>query len=166
MLSSFGKEKKAAMQNYKAFVDGVDSETLENPAKDIVGGFILGDSDFVNWVKETFLSKRDDEDEIPQLRRLKPRVSVGAIVQAVCASFGSSEKQIREKGRKGNKAKDIAIYLARDLSRLSCKELGHFFGGISGAAITVRYTYVATGIERDIKLNRQLKRIRKQILNN
>ena len=166
LLSSFGKEKKAAMQNYKAFVDGVDSETLENPAKDIVGGFILGDSDFVDWVKETFLSKRDDEDEIPQLKRLKPRVSVGAIVQAVCASFGSSEKQIREKGRKGNKAKDIAIYLARDLSRLSCKELGHFFGGISGAAIIVRYTHVATGIERDRKLNRQLKRVRKRILNN
>jgi REP element-mobilizing transposase RayT len=166
LLSSFGKKKKAAMQNYEAFVDGVDSDTLENPAKDLVGGFILGDSDFVNWVKETFLSKRNDEDEIPQLKRLKPQVTVDAIVQAVCASFGSSEKQIREKGRKGNKARDIAIYLARDLSRSSCKELGHFFGSISGAAITVRYNHVTTEMQGDRRLNRQLKRIRKQILNN
>jgi len=59
LLWSFGKKKKAAMQNCKAFVDGVDSETLESPAKDIVGGFILGDSDFVNRaVIKTFFANK------------------------------------------------------------------------------------------------------------
>lgn len=166
LLSGFGKNKKAAVQNYKAFVEEVDSKFLENPAKNLVGGFILGDSDFVNWVKETFLSKRDDENEIPQLKQLKPRLTLDAIIQNICASLESSEKQIREKGRKGNKARDVAIYFARDMSGLSCKEIGNFFGGISGAAITARYNHVAREVERDRKLKRELTKIRRQILNN
>ena len=36
LLPNFGKKKKLAIQNYKAFVDEVDSKTLENPAKNIV----------------------------------------------------------------------------------------------------------------------------------
>ncbi|NVM21363.1 MAG: transposase [Desulfobacterales bacterium] len=166
LLSTFGKKRKAAAQNYKAFVDEVDGKTLEDPAKDLVGGFILGDSDFVNWVKESLLSNKNDEKEIPQLKQLKPRVSLDAIIQSICASFGSTEKQIREKGRKGNKARDFAIYLARDLTGSSCKELGNFFGDVSGAAITVRYKYIARQAKRDRKLTRELKKIKGQILNN
>ena len=73
--------------------------------------------------------------------------------------------QIWQKGRKGNKARDIAIYLARDLGGLSCKELGGFFGGISGPAITVRYNHVARKMKRDRKLSRELKKIKERIIN-
>ncbi len=165
LLWSFAKKKKVARMKYTAFVDEVDSKTLENPAKNLVGGFILGDSDFVNWVKETFLSARNDEDEIPQLKRLKPRTSLNAIVQAVSGSFGSSRKHICEKGRKGNWARDIAIYLARDLSGLTGRELGDFFG-ISAPGITVRYNHVAREMKRDRKVGGQLEKIRKRIINN
>ena len=91
-----------------------------------IGGFILGSSDFVSWVKDTFLSNRDDENEIPQPRRLKPRVTLDAIVQNICGTFGGSEKGILEKGRKDKKARDITIYFARDPSRVRCKEVGNF----------------------------------------
>jgi thermostable 8-oxoguanine DNA glycosylase len=130
-----------------------------------VGGFILGSSDFVSWVKDTFLSNRDDEDEIPQLRRLKSRVTLDARVQNICGTFGGSEKQIPVKGRKDKKARDIAIYFARDLSGVGCKEVGNFLGGISGAAITVRYNHVARKIKRHTKLNREAKKIKKHIRN-
>ena len=54
--------------------------------------------DFVNWVKETFLSIRNDEKEIPQLKRLKPKVSLETILQAVSDEFGCSKEMILEKG--------------------------------------------------------------------
>lgn len=65
LLSNFGESKKEARRSYKDFVQGADYKTLENLHKQVIGGFILGDLDFVNWVKETFLSSRQDDKEIP-----------------------------------------------------------------------------------------------------
>jgi hypothetical protein len=165
VLSYFGTERKEAIKTYRAFVEGVDVETLENPEKQAVGGFIMGDEDFVRWVKDRFLSTRDDEKEIPQLRKLKPRINLETIVQAVCDEVGCREEQIREKGRKGNQARELAIYLARDLSGVSGRELGEFFGGVSGAAVTVRYNQVNRAMARDKGLKRQVDRIKERILN-
>jgi hypothetical protein len=67
-----------------------------------VGGFILGSSDFVNWVKETFLANRSEEREIPQLTELKPKLSAGQVVAAVCDEFDCNTDLILQKGRKIN----------------------------------------------------------------
>ncbi|MBW2651064.1 MAG: transposase [Deltaproteobacteria bacterium] len=166
MLAIFGKDKKEAVNNYRDFVEEIEIKTLENPEEDIIGGFILGDIDFVNWVKNTCLSTRHDEKEIPQLRKLKPKVSLETILQAVSDESGYSEKEIREKGRKGNRPRDIAIYLARDISGVACGGLGDYFGGVSGAAITVRYNKIAGKMAEDESLKRKIARIRGRIVNN
>ena len=92
LLSNFGKSKKAAKRNYKEFVEGVDIKTLENPNRMVAEGFILGDTDFVNWIKGKFLSARKDEKEIPQLKKLKPRVPLETVANAVCEEFGCNEE--------------------------------------------------------------------------
>jgi hypothetical protein len=43
-----------AAGNYQDFVEKINIAEVENPAGNLVGGFILGSSDFVNWVKEWF----------------------------------------------------------------------------------------------------------------
>ena len=68
LLSLFGQSRRNAAKNYRDFVEKVDIANLENPAKDITGGFILGGVEFVNWVKESFLSNQREKMEIPQLR--------------------------------------------------------------------------------------------------
>jgi hypothetical protein len=55
LLATFGRKKKEAVNNYKAYVEGIEIKALKDPEEDIIGGFILGDIDFVNWVKDTFL---------------------------------------------------------------------------------------------------------------
>ena len=52
--------------NQRVTVEKINIAEVENPAGDRVGGFILGSSDFVNWVKETFLADRSEKREIPQ----------------------------------------------------------------------------------------------------
>jgi len=87
LLSNFGKRTKEAERNYKNFVEGADIKTLENPNRQLYTGFILGNSDFVKWAKETFLSGRKDEKEIPQLKKLKPKVQIETVLKAVCEEF-------------------------------------------------------------------------------
>jgi REP element-mobilizing transposase RayT len=165
LLSNFGKNKEEARKSYREFVEGVDINTLKDPSKKLAGGFILGDTDFVNWVKETFLCKRDDEKEIPQLRKLKPRVAPEIIVEHVSEAFNIEVAKIQKKGSKRNKAREVAIYLGRELSRLSCNELGDFFGGVSGALITMMNRRITQEIDRNRQLKNKIEKIKDQIFN-
>ena len=165
MLSHFAGGKRKTAKNFEDFVEEVDLKTLENPGKRLTAGLILGGTDFVSWVKETFLSGREDEKGIPQLRELKPRVPPGTILQAVCREFGCTEEQVLTRGRKKNKAREIAIHLARDLTGLSCKELGMYFDGVSGALISIMHNRILGEATRNKKLTGRLEKIKKAIFN-
>lgn len=165
LLSIFGKNRKESKRNYKDFVEGADIKTLENPNRQAIQGFILGESDFVNWVKEAFLSGRQDEKEIPQLMKLKPKIPLKTVVNSVCEEFYCTEEQIITKGRKKNKAREVAIYLARDMSGMSCKDLGNNFGGVSGALITIMYNRIAAEAAQNRRFKRRIEKVKKRILN-
>ena len=121
--------------------------------------------DFVNWLKGTFLSGRQDEKEISKLKKLKLRVQLKTVANAVCEEFDCNEEQIITKGRKKNKAREVAIYIARNVSGLSCKDLGEYFGGVSGALITMMHNRIADESMRIKRLERRMDRIKNQIFN-
>ena len=100
LLRQFGRGKKEAIKNYRDFVEKIDFNTLENPEKDLISGYILGSADFVQWVKETHLYSRADEKEIPQLRELKSKIDVERIIDEVADEFNCSRYMILSKGRK------------------------------------------------------------------
>jgi len=165
LLSNFSEKRKEAMQRYRAFVEGVDMTTQKNPNKEIVGSFILGREHFVKWVKETFLLGRDDNKEIPQLKQLKTRGDPGRVVDEVCKEFGCSLEQVLKKGTKRNTAREVGIYLSKELSGLTCRDLGIFFGGVSGALITMTANRIANRQIREQALEERIEKIKRQILN-
>jgi len=73
---------------------------------------------------------------------------------------------IVQKGRKKNEARDVAIYLSRELTGKGGVELGNYFGNISGAGITVRYSRLSEQIQSNQKLMRRIKRVKSRIANN
>nr|CAI64357.1 hypothetical protein [uncultured archaeon] len=86
------------------------------------------------------------------------------LLQEVCREFDCSDGQIREKGRKRNKTRAIAIYMARDLTGLSCKDLGSYFGGVCGASITMNYNRIAGEIARNRRLKGRSNSIKNRLL--
>ena len=69
-----------------------------------------------------------------------------------------------QKGRHRKQERGMAIFLARDFSGISGKELGRHFG-VSGAAITMRYNHISKEIATDQKLRKLAEKIKKHILN-
>lgn len=163
LLSHFGGNKREAKRKYKDFVEHIDIKRIENPDNHITEGFILGNADFIHWVKETFLSERQEEKEIPQLKKLKPKVKPDRVVQAVCQGFNCNSGQVITKGRKKNRAREVAIYLAKDMSGLSGKDLGMYFGGVSGALITIMYNRTAQKMTQNRRLRNKIRRIKQNI---
>lgn len=60
---------------YRDFLTAeIEQETLD--IKDIMKkDFIVGNNDFIDWVKETFIKNREEDEEIPILRQLKERIT-------------------------------------------------------------------------------------------
>jgi putative transposase len=162
LLSLFGKDK----ERYRQFVEKVHNDDLEDPSKDVVGGLILCSTEFVDWIKNAFLDKQADNKEQPQLKSLKPRISAENLIPFICAEFSCEPESIIRKGSKNNCARDVAIYLSREMTSDSGVELGQFFGGISGAGVTVRYNHIKKRLLTDRKLKRQLSKIKSRIVNN
>jgi hypothetical protein len=75
--------------------------------------------------------------------------------------------QSRRAGAKKNTARDVAIYLAWELSvKKSGVDLGRYFGNICGAAVTARYKHISVQISRNRRLKGRVNRVMNRILNN
>ncbi len=165
LLSIFGKRKRQAIKNYRSFVEDTDIKDLEDPFEKVIEGIFLGGPDFIEWAKTSFLSNQAENKELPQLKALKSKTPVETILHVVSNEFSCSQEHLVEKGRKRNRARDVAIYLSRNYSGITCNDLGQVFGGISGAAITMKYKQMSEEIPRDKRLKVKVKKVREQILN-
>ncbi len=72
-------------------------------------------------------------------------------------AYSCNEEAIIKKSRKNNRIHDMAIYLVRNLSGLSCKNLRTHLGGISGAVVT---NIITKEMEQYKKLNNELKELK------
>lgn len=162
LLSLFGNNRK----RYRQFVEDVQKEKVANPSKDVVHGLILGSVGFVDWIKTTFLDKMDKSKEKPQLKNLRPSIEADNIIQFVCDEFGCEKETVIQKGLKKNIARDVAIFLSRQMTGDSGVAFGQRFGGICGAGITVRCNHLRDQLEKDRKLKRQVSKIKGRIINN
>lgn len=84
-----------------------------------------------NAGESIFRSKRDRE-------KLLAYLGQGVSFEAVATEFGCDKDSILLKGHKKNAARDVAIYLAREMTGESGKKLGERFGGISGSGVTMQ----------------------------
>ena len=78
---------------------------------------------------------------------------------------GLEGRKGRKEGKK-NLPRDIAIYLARDLTGETTVMLGKKFGNILEAAISQRHIAFEEQMNKTKSINRQMMRIREKILDN
>ena len=60
---------------------------------------------------------------------------------------------------------EVATYFARALSGLSGRDLGLYFGGVSGALISVVHKRIAQKATQNKQFKKKLEKIKEQILN-
>jgi putative transposase len=162
ILGGFAATVKSAQRRYAEYL----AQPAGDPFADVVAGSILGSPTFTEWVKNTFLSRRSVEPEIPALKVLQTRPAVPRIVQAVARYYDVAPEMLLAPGGKRNHRRDVAICLAREFSGLHCRELGRCFGGIGGPAVTMRCRAILRHAAQDRQLAKDLDRLRRTLQNN
>ena len=163
VLSGFGRRSKTQRQRYRQYVSEADPD---NPSVDVVGGLLLGSEAFGAWARNTFLRTRQKNPQVSGLEKLRPKPQAETIIRCVAKHFHVKESQIIRRGAKKNLPRDIAIYLARELSGNSARDLGQCFGEVSGAAISARRKYSEQVITKNRKLRTEVDEIGSTIIDN
>jgi REP element-mobilizing transposase RayT len=159
-LSYFSKHRKRAVRAYREFVEAAEGKE-ENPFAAMEAGLLLGKGPFKAKVLRRIEKMKVDE-EIPQARRLRKRVSVDAVIKACQLFYGRNRKALVERVR-GNEGRQVAIYLAKILSGEKGKEIGRHFG-IKGPAVSDAIKRIEGRLEKESQLRERIEFLRGRIL--
>jgi putative transposase len=162
ILGGLARTVMAGQRRYAEYL----AQPAGDPFAEVVAGAILGSPTFTEWVKNTFLSRRSADPEIPALKVLQARPSVPKIVEALARYYDVAPETLLTPGGKRNHRRDVAICLAREFSGLHCRDLGRFFGGIGGPAVTMRCRAILRHAAQDRQLAKDLDRLRHALPNN
>ena len=152
-LSYFSKRRNRAVRGYREFVEA-DEGKDENPFGKIEAGILLGEGAFKEKVLRLIERMKVDE-EIPQTKRLRKRVSIDAVIKACQLFYGKNRKALVERAR-GNEGRQVAIYLAKIVSGEKGKEIGRHFG-IKGSAVSDAIKRIEARLDKESQLRRRIE---------
>ena len=148
VLGYFGEKESIAQKRYKNYVNALVGQEYDSPLKDVVSSTLLGNADFISYIKETFLSDGEPDKDLPALKELAPKASVEDILDAVEGSLGNDAKL----------ARSVKMYLCQKYTAEKLKVLGKHFGiGESGVSQASRR--VSQWMGKDKKLRREIEKL-------
>lgn len=121
---------------------------------------LLGSSEFVERMKKLLQGDRREQTGIR--RALAGTVSWETITSAVSKVWGQDWELLR--AGYGNGALAAALYLARNHSDKTLRELGELAGGMQYPAVTMAIRRLATRLESDKNLAKKIKRLNRMLL--
>ena len=143
-------------QRYKEFVhEGIKGE-VKNPLNKADSSIILGKKQYIDWIKQKYINKKDKDRDVPQIEQLKRKCSIEQI-----KTFTEKILEVNYKEKRR-----IALFLCHQYSGRSLKEIGNEFGQISQAAVTQNSIRVRNKIKEDINLRNKIEKLEEIILQN
>ncbi|MGZ5554657.1 MAG: hypothetical protein ACXW3H_02740, partial [Candidatus Aminicenantales bacterium] len=146
IMSSFGNSRELLRGEHEKYLRTADDSTLEKNLRKASRVGILGDDDFIDRIRRTYLKNRmeNPDEELCELRRLRVRPELARIEAEVGGEAGAGSRL----------AKKCTIFLAHKHANYKLKEIGEFFG-ISPTAVSVSFRRTA----KEIISNETLRRI-------
>lgn len=97
--------------------------------------------------------------------RREANVSIDSITKIVCEEFNVEENKVREKNRKKEVvlARQIAMYLSKELTKSSLKTIGLHFGGRDHSTVIHSYNNIEKLTKEDISLSELVASLRNKL---
>ena len=139
VLGYFGGDTSGGRRSYARYVEQGLVTDLENPLELGKGHGIIGERDFVDAVRDRYLSPAINVRELPAAEKIRGRVEPERIVAAVCAVLKVERDDLMKKGYRG-------------CGRGLLMEMLYRYGGMKqpeiGAMLGIDYSAVSVGRKR------------------
>jgi len=152
ILGYFGGKTSAAQKRYREFVDSLVDREYESPLNEVTGSVLLGTDQFIEFIKERYLSDKNPSRDLPALRQIVSGISMEKVIATVDATFEEGSAL----------AKAVSIYLCRKYTGAKLSSIGDQFE-MRDAAISQAYKRFKNRIENDNKLRERVEQAEKKI---
>lgn len=140
VLGQFGRAFGPARRAYRKFMEEGIGQGHDDKYYEVVDQRFLGDEDFIEKVDKRV---QDGEVEVQG-----PKVSFGRLLEAVAKEYGVGTGELIGPGRQRQwvRARAMLVYLAREWSKMTCKELA---GRLHRDASLMSRLYATYDLNRD-----------------
>lgn len=161
ILSMLSTKKKEQVNKYLSFMGLNIPEKIALFYSKKNQPSILGEDNFINWVKETFFKEKSNR-EIPESKLLAP--DIGIINKTVSAEYSvDSEKLFSAKRGTENEPRNVAIYLIRQLRGEPLKKIGERFNLRKDSSVSSVLERVQKKVDKDKKFSKRVEKIKEKL---
>ena len=160
LLSMLTTAKARQKTAYLDFVSAVEPEEIEKfySLKNLPS--ILGSKSFIEKIRERFSGLIDNAD-IPGAKALAPDPE--KVLSTVCRHYRiPREKLLASRRGRTNIPRDMAIYLVRNLCRITLPAVGEVFGIKNYSSVSSAVWRMKTLLQDNARLQKQLETIKKK----
>jgi putative transposase len=161
-LHQFGGTNSMGRRYYRQFVEEGIERCSSDLMKESIDGMLLGGDRFIEWAREQIFGRCEDPHDIQQERENR-NMKLDEIIKCVGQSMNVSEQTIIARGRHGNDARNLAVYLSHKYSDVTNAMIGKSFGGISGAGVNLIVKEVRNRLKGNQPFRKLLKEIEKNL---
>jgi len=140
------------------------AERIQTNVRDLEGAFnrIAAESQ-LGWNP---ISKTAAEFSLERYERPRHHVSVEQVVSATARHYGLEANDLTgpRRAQRVNQARQVAMYLTREITDASLPQIGEIFGGRSHTTILHGCNKVAEDLETDDILRHVVEKLRKQLV--
>ena len=152
ILGYFGKKISDAQKGYRAFVESLIGQEYKSPLRDVVSSTILGRVDFIEAIKDKYLSNKEFDPNVPALKELSGKPSVEEIIEEVDSVFRENR----------GLARGVKIYLCQRHTGKMLKEIGNYFD-IGDSGVSQASRRIAMKLGQDNKLSKKIGKIENKL---
>ncbi len=163
ILDYMGGDSLKGRQTYRRFIMGGVEHGTENPLELGKGSGIVGEADFVQWIKKKYLSKKASRRELPALRQLRRRFKPKELIDHFVRLIKKDKKDICQRG-KDLLERSMLMELLYRFCGITQPEVGVLVGGIDYSAVSQARKRLQIRMKRDPKLKKRFDRLSNQLL--
>ena len=161
ILVYFGGDTPEGRKQYRDFVKEGLTREMENPLERGKGHGIIGSAEFVERMKERFLSGQPRSREVPAIRKVIGQVEPERILEAVAMEFQVSREDLLQRGNRGI-ARPVLMELLYRYGGLNQREIGELLG-IDYSSVSVGRKKLQTLLGKGKGLVARIKGIKKSL---
>lgn len=163
VLDYMGGDNRSGRQEYRKFIElGIDQDT-ENPLESGKGIGIVGEADFIQQVKERFLSKEVFEREKPALRELRKIFEPDELIDNFACLISKRRCDICQRGKRSVERSMLMEFLYR-FCRITQPEIGKLLAGIDYSTVSNSRKRLQVMFGNDLQLKRRFDKLCDQLI--
>jgi hypothetical protein len=167
VLGYMGGDSRDGEKRYRDFMLSGILRGVKSPLAEARGGAVLGTDCFIEWVRKTFIDKREwVRKEQPQVGKLKGMIPIEDIARVVGEEYGVKPGELLKARSPYREARRVLIEMSYrlNMSYRPLQKLGEELGKIGGAAVAHNHTRFRKHMVNDKRLSKRVEKIQSKLI--